>query len=118
MPIARTFLSTLALAAVLSAPPVFSSGGGGGGGGGGGSYGVPSSLPRQSRPRDPETELYNEGKQVAKKKLLCRSCPLAKQDLDTELATRILQEPALTESLDEYERGVLEVYLERRFELK
>lgn len=102
-----------ALAALLCAPSAFSSGGGGGGG----SFGVPSPAPRRSQPYDPATELYNAGKQVAKKKLMCRSCPLADQKLDAELATRLLQEPALTESLDEHERGVLGVYLKRRFEL-
>lgn len=105
-----------ALALLLCAPAALSSGGGGGGGGGFGSSSTPTPR-RAPPPRDPETELYNTGKHVAKKKLMCRSCPHADEKLDAAFAQRLLLEPALTETLDEFDRGVLAIYLERRFKL-
>lgn len=101
----------LAASLALGAPAAWASGGNG-------PLGVPGDLSKPPRrPANLDTELYNEGKLVAKEKLMCRACPLAKQTLDTELATRLMQDPALTENLDSFERGVLEIYLRRRFEL-
>ena len=105
--------TTVALVLLWCAPTAQASGGGGGSGG---SYSIPTPR-RAPPPRDPAAELYNTGKQVAKKKLMCRSCPHRDEKLDAAFAQRLLLEPALTEGLEDFERGVLAVYLERRFKL-
>lgn len=103
--------AVVAFILLLGAPTAHSSGSGGGG-----SYGTPAPR-RAPPPRDPEAELYNTGKQVAKTKLMCRSCPYGDEKLDAAFAQRLLLDPTLTDTLDDFERGVLEIYLERRFDL-
>lgn len=64
---------------------------------------------------------YNVGKSTVYKKLICASCPLAGQEIDTAKAAEIIQmltdKPELTAKLSENEfEGVL-VYLNRRYKL-
>ena len=67
-------------------------------------------------------QAYNLGKSAVYKKLICSSCPLAGQEVDTAKAAEIIQmltdKPELTAKLSESEfEGVL-VYLKRRYDLK
>ena len=67
-------------------------------------------------------QAYNLGKAAVYKKLVCSSCPLAGQEIDTAKAAEIIQmltdKPEITEKLSESEfEGVL-VYLKRRYDLK
>lgn len=66
-------------------------------------------------------QVYNLGKAAVYKKLLCSSCPLAGQEVDSAKAAEIIQllndNNELAAELSENETEGVVVYLKRRYEL-
>lgn len=66
-------------------------------------------------------QVYNLGKSVFYKKLLCSECPLSDQEIDADqaaaLISRLVDDSDLTGNLDEAEREAVVIYLQRRYRI-
>ncbi len=66
--------------------------------------------------------IYNKGKTVVHKQLICQACPLETAKLDKEVAMTIIEKlvtgNASVESISEDDKQSVIVYLEKRFSLR
>ncbi len=64
--------------------------------------------------------VYNQGKTIVHKQLICESCPLEAATLDENTAMTIIEELKTngSDSLSESQKESVIVYLEKRFSMK